>query len=125
MRAMVTISGHDIPASSTYNATSSDVVDSARNVNAQMVGQVVRYDLAKVEMTWKFISAEDWSYILKLFLPKFGGSFVNDVTFFNQVTNAWETRKMYPSDRTASIFLRRPDGSIRGYTGARLALVEV
>lgn len=81
--------------------------------------------MAKVEMTWRYISAEDWSMILKLFFSKYGGSFVNPVTFFNQVTNDWETRSMYVSDRTAGIFLRDKNGNIRGYTDTRLALVEV
>lgn len=125
MRPLVTIAGHPIPDSSDYNATSSDVVDSGRNTQAEWVGSVVREDMAKAEMVWKYISAEDWSYILKLFISKYGGSFVNEVTFFSQTTNDWETRKMYPSDRTAGMFLRRADGSVRGYLGARLALIEV
>lgn len=125
MRPLVTIAGTAIPDPSEYNGTASDTVDGARNTKAEFVGGMVREDMAKVEMTWKFISAEDWSKILKLFVTKFGGSFVNDVTFFNQVTNDWETRKMYPSDRTAGIFLRLENGSVRGYTGARLALIEV
>lgn len=125
MRPMLSINGHNIPEPSTYNATTSDTVDGARNTEAVFIGAVIRSDMAKVDANWNYISAENWAYILKLFNPKYGGSFVNSVTFFNQVTNDWETRDMYPSDRTAGIFLRRPDGSIRGYKGARLALIEV
>lgn len=125
MRPLLTVGSKSVPEPSTYNGTTSDTVDGARNTEAVFIGAVIRYDMAKVEATWNFISAEDWAYILKLFNPKFGGAFINSVTFFNQVTNDWETRDMYPSDRTAGIFLRREDGSIRGYQNARLALVEV
>ena len=57
---------------------------------------------------------------------KYGGSFYNNVTFFNQVTGAWETRKMYVSDRNASIFRRDPiSGDVVGYVNPKLSLVEV
>lgn len=125
MRPLVSIAGVDIPDPSEYNATTSTTVDSARNVQGMFVGSVVREDMAKVEMTWKFISADKWSKILKLFSKKHGGNFINSVTFFNQDTNGWETRQMYVSDRTSSIFLRNGDGTIKGYVNPRIALIEV
>lgn len=126
MRPLVTIAGTPIPEPSEYNATTSTFVDSGRNVEGKVIGSVIRGNVAKVELTWKFITAEKWSEILKLFEAEYGGSYFNPVTFYNQVTNDWETREMYVSgDRTAGLFLRRPDGSIRGYTGARIALIEV
>lgn len=125
MRPLVSVAGTPIPAPSVYNATCSTVVDSGRNVNGEYIGAVIREDVAKVEMTWKFISAEDWAAVLQLFLSKYGGSFINDVTFFNQTINDWETREMYVSDRTAGIYLRDKNGAIRGYTNPRIALVEV
>lgn len=122
---MVTIAGHDIPEPSQYSGTTSTVVDSGRNVKGYMIGAVIRDDIAKVEMAWNFITVEDWASILKLFSEKHGGSFINQVTFFCQDTGTWETREMYVNDRKAQVFLRKPDGSIRGYTGAALNLIEV
>lgn len=124
-RPMVTIAGHPIPEPSTYNATTSTTVDSGRNAKAEWIGAVIRDDIGKVEMTWRFITAEDWANIMKLFSIKHGGSFVNSVTFFCHDTNDWETRNMYVSDRVSSVFLRREDGSIRGYVNPRIALIEV
>lgn len=124
-RPLVEIAGHPIPEPSTYNATTSTVVDSGRNTKGEFIGAVIRNSVYKIEMTWKYISAEDWAEILKLFNQSSGGSFVNSVTFYNQETNGWETTDMYCSDRTASLFLRRGDGSIRGYLGPRLALIQV
>lgn len=125
MRPLVRIGSFDLPEPSEYSSTTSTVVDSARNAQGVMIGAVIRDGLAKIECTWKFISASDWASILAQFDMKRGGSFFNNVTFFNQDINGWETREMYVSDRTANIFLRDKYGNIRGYTGARISLIEV
>lgn len=125
MRAMVTIAGYDIPDPSTYAATTSTVVDSGRNVEGYWVGSVIRDDIAKIEMSWNFITVQDWANILSLFSRARGGDFVNSVTFFCQDTGMWETRQMYVNDRKANVFLRDKSGNIRGYTGASLNLIEV
>lgn len=125
MRPLVTVGGKAIPEPSTYSATTATTVDAGRNVKGVFVGAIIREDTAKIELTWKYISAENWSMISKLFQSKFGGSFINSVTFYNQDTNDWETREMYVSDRTAKLFLRNEDNTMRGYTDARIALIEV
>lgn len=124
MRAMVSIGSFDVPEPSTYTSTTATIVDSGRNAQAVTVGAVIRDSLAKVEMTWRFISAADWAALLSQFNQALGGKFYNSVTFFNQDTNDWETRTMYVSDRTSNVFTRNDDGTIRGYTDARIALVE-
>lgn len=125
MTPLVSIGGYAVPAPSTYSATTATLVDSGRNVQGFVIGAVIRNDIAKIEMSWNFISAADWAALLSQFSPARGGSFYNDVTFFCQDSNSWETRQMYVSDRTASLYLRNEDGSVRGYTGASLSLVEV
>ncbi len=122
MAALVSIGGFDFPEPSTYNATTSTIVDSARNVQGKVVGAVVRHDVAKIDMSWKYLTAYQWSRILSLFTS----SFYNEVTFLNQVTNDYTTRTMYVSDRNAGMWRRDPDsGAVLGYTGASLSLVEV
>lgn len=122
MSALVSIGGFDFPEPSTYNATTSTIVDSARNVSGYVVGAVVRHDVAKIEMTWKYLTAYQWSQILSLFTS----SFYNEVTFLNQVTNEPDTRTMYVSDRNAGMWRRDPQtGAVMGYTGASISLVEV
>lgn len=125
MTPMVRIGSFSVPEPSTYEATTATIVDSARNVQGVVVGQVIRHNVAKVEMSWYFIKSEDWASLQAQFDPKRGGAFYNDVTFFNPDYNEWETRKMYVSDRKAPVFLRRDDDSIRGYQGASFSLVEV
>lgn len=126
-RALVTIAGVDLPTPSTYNGTESTIVDSARNVEGKVVGAVIRESVAKVELTWRYLPADKWATIMKLFNSEYKGNFYNDVTFFNQLTNDWTTRKMYVSDRTsAGAFMIDPDtGGILGYKNPRIALVEV
>ena len=122
MVALVSIGGFDFPEPSTYNATTSTIVDSARNVSGYVIGSVVRHDVAKIEMTWKYLTAQQWATILSLFT----NSFYNDVRFLNQATNSFETRTMYVSDRSAGMWRRDPQtGAVMGYTGCSLSLVEV
>lgn len=125
MTPMVSIGGFAFPEPSTYSATTSTIVDSGRNVEGVVIGAVIRDGVSKVSLSWNFISAENWASIMEKFNMAQGGSFYNDVTFFCQDTNSWMTRQMYVGDRTADIFLRNKDGSIRGYTGASLSLIEV
>ena len=122
MAALVSIGGFDFPEPSAYNATTATIVDSARNVQGRVVGAVVRNDVAKVEMSWKYLTAQQWATILTLFT----NSFYNEVRFLNQATNSYTTRTMYVSDRTGGIWRRHPEtGEVMGYTGCSLSLVEV
>ena len=122
MEALITIGGYELPEPSTYEAVTSTIVDSARNVAGYVVGSVVRSDVAKVSLTWRYLTAEQWATILSLFT----NSFYNDVRFLNQATNSYEVRNMYVSDRNASMWRRHPEtGAIMGYTGCSLSLVEV
>ena len=120
--ALVSIGGFDFPEPSTYSATTSTIVDSARNVYGVVVGSVVRMDVAKIELSWRYLTAQQWANILSLF----ASSFYNEVTFYNQVTASYTTRTMYVSDKTAGLWRRNPaTGEVMGWTECRLSLVEV
>ena len=122
MAALVSIGGFDFPEPSTYNATTSTIVDSARNIQGRVVGAVVRHDVAKIELSWKYLTAYQWAQILSLFTS----SFYNEVTFLNQATNSYTTRTMYVGDRSAGMWRRDPQtGTVLGYTGAAISLIEV
>ena len=122
MAALVSIGGFEFPEPSTYNATTSTIVDSARNIQGKVVGAVVRHDVAKIELSWKYLTAYQWAQILSLFTS----SFYNEVTFLNQATNSYTTRTMYVGDRSAGMWRRDPQtGAVLGYTGAAISLIEV
>ena len=75
----------------------STVVDAGRNTNGVTVGQVVGGDLTKIdgfEIPW--LSAAEWSKVLSLF-----NNFYVIMTYFDQVTNAERSIRVYPGDRSA------------------------
>lgn len=114
------------PAKDGYKSSTSTLVDSARNAQGVVVGAVIRDDVAKVEMSWKYLTVKQWADILKCFSIARGGNFYNDVTFFCQDIGDWTTRQMYVSDRSANMFRRDPvTGDVLGYTDCSLSLVEV
>ena len=83
---------------------------------------MVRNDVEKVELSWKYLTAQQWASILSLFTR----SFYNEVTFYNQATAGYTTRTRYVSDKTAGMWRRDPaTGDVLGWTGCSLSLVEV
>lgn len=126
IKALVSVAGVDLPEPSTYSANTATLVDSARNVQGKMIGSVIRDDVAKVEMSWRYLSVSQWATIGRLFKQSAGGTFINAVTFFDQTEGAYVTREMYCSDRTAGMWRRDPDtGAVMGWTDCKLSLVEV
>lgn len=126
IRALVTVGGYDFPEPSSYSGSTSTIVDSARNVQGVVIGSVIRDDVGKIEMSWRYLTVRQWADILKCFSIARGGKFYNTVTFFCQDIGGWTTRQMYVSDRQASMFRRDPEtGSVMGYTDCSLSLVEV
>ena len=118
-RALVTVGDFDFPEPSTYKGNTATLVDSSRNVQGIMVGSVIRDDVGKVEMSWKYLTVEQWANILKCFS-------IDNVTFFCQDIGDWTTRQMYVSDRNANVFRRDPKtGEMLGYTDVSLSLIEV
>lgn len=122
MTDLVTVAGVALPEPSEYSASTSTLVDSARNVSGYVVGAVIRSDVAKVELKWRYLTARQWADVLSLF----NKSFYNSVEFFDQSTAAYTTRQMYVSDRSAGMWRRHPTtGEVMGWTDCSLSLVEV
>jgi hypothetical protein len=122
MIALVTVAGVALPEPSEYSASTSTLVDSARNVSGYVIGSVIRNDVAKVELKWRYLTAQQWASVLSLFT----NSFYNSVTFYNQATATYTTRQMYCSDRQAGMWRRHPEtGAVMGWVDCALSLVEV
>ena len=116
-RALVSVGDYDFPEPSAYSGNTSTLVDSARNAQGVMIGAVIRDDIAKVEISWKYLTIEQWARIQKCFRQSSGGKFINLVSFFDQSVGGWVTKEMYVSDRKA--------GDVLGWTNCSLSLVEV
>jgi len=126
MAALIIVGGFALPEPSTYSGNTATIVDSARNTEGVMIGSVIRDDVAKVEATWRYLTVKQWADINKCFKMAAGGSFINQVTFFDQSSGEYVTRQMYVSDRNAGMWRRDPKTqAVLGWTGARLALIEV
>ena len=125
-RALVSVGEYDFPEPSAYSANTSTLVDSGRNVEGRMVGSVIRDDVSKVEISWKYLTVEQWARIQKCFSQSSGGKFINNVTFFDQSTGGWVTKEMYVGDRKSGLWRRDPkNGDVLGWTDCALALIEV
>lgn len=118
--ALVTVAGNVLPTPSEYNSTQADIVDSGRNAKGVVVSQVVRSDVAKIDMTWKHLTVKQWSYILSIFKS----SFQNSVTYFDQVSASYETRTFYVSDRKGGM-AQMKNGEPEAWLGCSLSLTEV
>lgn len=125
-RALVSVGNYDFPEPSAYSGNTSTLVDSARNAQGVMIGAVIRDDIAKVEISWKYLTIEQWARIQKCFRQSSGGKFINLVSFFDQSVGGWVTKEMYVSDRKAGMWRRDPEtGDVLGWTNCSLSLVEV
>lgn len=125
-RALVTVEEYDFPEPSGYSGNTSTLVDTARNVEGRMIGAVIRDDVGKVEISWKYLTVDQWATIQKCFRQSSGGNFVNLVSFFDQSVGGWVTKEMYVSDRKAGMWRRDPDtGDVLGWTDCSLSLIEV
>lgn len=125
-RALVSVGDYDFPEPSKYSGNTSTLVDSSRNVEGRMVGSVVRDDVAKIEISWRYLTVEQWARIQKCFRESAGGKFINLVSFFDQSVGGWVEKEMYVSDRTSGLWRRHPvTGDVLGWTDCALSLIEV
>lgn len=125
-KALVSVGGYDFPEPSSYSANTSTLVNSSRNAEGRMIGAVIRDDVSKVEIQWRYLTVEQWARIQKCFRLSSGGAFVNLVEFFDQSVGGWVTKEMYVSDRKSGMWRRDPKtGDILGWTDCSLNLIEV
>ena len=120
--ALVTVNGVPLPEPSGYTAQTSTIVDSGRNVSGYVIGSVIRSNVAKVELSWKYLTAEQWANAI----GPFDRNFYCTVRFFDQSTAEYTTRQMYVSDRKAGMWRRDPHtGKVLGWVECGFSLVEV
>lgn len=125
-KSLVSVEGFDFPEPSTYNGNTSTLVNSGRNLQGVVIGSVIRDDIAKVDISWRYLTVKQWADINKCFKQSVGGKFINAVTFFDQTIGDWITRDMYVSNRSAGAWRRDPNtGELLGWVDCKLSLIEV
>lgn len=126
-----------------YKMTSTTIVDSSRNAKAEVVSNIIREGIRKIELNWQFLDRADFSYVAKLFEDASvggNGAFMFYVKYFDTIRNALidsnadviggvtKERKFYINDRvsdTAKIKLDELTGFPIGYTNVKLSFIEV
>jgi len=124
MNAFIRINGNSYPQPRRgLNLIVSTLVDSARNTNGVVVGQKVGRDQQKInDLEWGYLTAEEWSAILK----EFDKGFYATITYPDMVNNRWTTRKMYPGDRTATPFhIDENTGLPLDYINCKVNIIDV
>lgn len=125
-KALVSVAGKALPEPSSYEGVTSTLVDSGRNLEGKVVGSVIRDDIGKVTMKWKYLTVAQWARINQMFKQSAGGKFINRVEFFDQTAGDWVTKEMYINDRKAGAWRRDPEtGELLGWTDCSLSLIEV
>lgn len=133
----------DLPTPSEYVGSSSTIVDSGRNSQGQVVGDVIKSDVAKIELTWNFLTVAQYSAIAKLFEPKYNNNdntvFFRPVSFFDVISGTFEgditqapntttnkIRLFYVGDRKVEFAHIKLDnnGAPIGYVNVALHLVD-
>ena len=123
-KALISVEGYDFPEPSSYSSNTSTLVDSGRNVEGRMVGAAIRDDISKIEISWKYLTVEQWARILQCFTGL--DKFTNRVHFFDQSVGGWVDKDMYVNDRKAGLWRRDPStGEILGWTDCSLSLIQV
>lgn len=122
MTALITVNNVEWPEPSEYSANTSTLVDSARNVKGYVVGSVIRSGVSKIEVKWRYLTAQQWASVI----GPFDANFYCSVRFFDQTSASYVTKQMYVSDRKAGMWRRHPTtGEVMGWTDCSLSLVEV
>ena len=122
--ALVSVGGYAFPEPSSYSSSTSTLVDSGRNVEGRMVGAAIRDDISKIEISWKYLTVEQWARILQCFTGL--DKFTNLVHFFDQSRGGYVDKEMYVNDRKAGLWRRDPTtGAILGWTDCSLSLIQV
>jgi len=127
-----------LPTPTDYNGQASTLVDSARNTDGYVVANIIRSDVASISMSWNFLSVDDYKEMAQLFEPRYNGSFVNYVYFWDAIKGDFNgqasttptdatNKKMYCGDRKVSVahICLDSNGKPIGYEGVQLDLVEV
>lgn len=101
-KGVIRIAGVPIPNPNyqSLKQTIATIVNSGRNADAQVIAQKIGRDQSKIELSWDYLTSEEWGAILSIF----DRSFINEVTYFDMVKQQLITREMYVGDRTGRPF---------------------
>ena len=99
--AFLEINGIEFPCPSTgLEIIISTAVNSARNANAEVIGEKVGRDVLKYNnLHWSWLPGETWEQMLTVF-----SNFFVTAKVWDMCGGEWKTIKMYPGDRSAEVY---------------------
>lgn len=101
-------------------------VDGSRNESGNFIGQVVGNDKLKIEMSFAYMTPEQFQEFLTIWDREQGGKFVNDFIVFDPRVNDFVTKKMYVGDRNGRPCMLNPTTFRPKYwTDIKANLIEV
>jgi hypothetical protein len=104
-----------------FKMQTATMVNNARNANGVLVGQKVGRELQQMEIEWAHLTASVWSQILKRL-----SKFYIRVRYPDMVSNVWNTRTMYPGNRSAEVFkIDRNTSKPVEYIHCKVNLIDV
>jgi len=86
----------EVPVSSTYKTSSTDIVDSGRGTDGVMSFNVIRQAIRKIEMSYRVISNADYVKLATFF----NAHKTFYAYYYDTDDGAWETRNVYVGDRS-------------------------
>ena len=118
------------PEPSSYSTTTTTMLDSGTSVSGKTLGSVVREAVARVSLSWKFLTVEEWANINSIFKTKGGNetNFTVKVIYFDQTAGDWVDSpcEMIVSDRSAGMSrYDAADANVEGWFDCSLELTEV
>lgn len=115
------VNGKELPSPSWgLGYEGQQMVSSARNANATVVGQKINRRMIKITpLTWNFLKAEQWQSILQE-IEKWEA----DVTYFDPLANERITRKMYWGDYSCEIH-EVVNGRVISYKNCQSSLTDM
>lgn len=116
-----TTRSYALPNPTSYSTTTTTITDGGTSVSGHLLSSTVRTDVVQISLAWNYLEASVWSEINQLFKD----NYTNEVLFYDQTSNEWESREMYVSDRSAGLWRLDENGEVPGWTGCGLQLTEV
>lgn len=98
------------------------LVDSGRNANGEIIAQRINRRLWKFSgLEWKHLTASQWREIL-IEIEKFEGT----LTFWNNLTGTFETKKVYWGDTSEEIWkINKATGEVLEYINCKCNIIDM
>ena len=120
--AFLEVNGVELPCPSLgLEIILSDAVNSGRNANAEVIAEKVgRTNLKYNNLTWNWLTRDEWHTICSIF-----SNFFVVAKVWDPVTNGFIHIKMYPGDRGGTVYWLEDDGvTPKNFTKCKVNIID-